>query len=291
MKKYSTIAELLVDYRTYHQLSQIDLAAKLDIDVRTVLRWEKNESLINQEKEKSIVEVLGIPHQVIRNLNTEKPIPIYFDLFRRIYSHTRLSQKVMISCELLLDATIDTDRFHLISKESDIEFVTYIQKLNKNNRPLKAELIKKASKIIPELNVVLYGQSGFYSGHITVLPLKYDVYLKIRNQEIKEDDLKVNDLEADLSGKPLVFYYYSVYADSAENYYYTINRLLTYFQRNKFENYIFAGISYRKPKIEFLLEIGLNNIWEEPIEEDSNDLASLMEGNFDEYLFGKQNEN
>jgi len=287
MKKYTSLAELLVDYRAYHQLSQIDFAALLDIDARTVLRWEKNESLINQEKEKSIVEILGIPHQVIRNLNTENPIPIYFDLFRRIYSHTRLSQKVLISCELLLDSTIDTDRFHLISKQSDIEFVTYIQKLNKNIRPLKAELIRKAAKILPELNVVLLGQSGFYSGHITVIPLKYDTYLKIRNREIKESDLKTTDLDIDLSENPLVFYYYSVYADSAENYYYILNRLLTYFQRNKFENYIFAGISYRKPKIEFLLEIGLDNIWEEPIEEDGKDMASLMEGNYDEYLFGK----
>ena len=286
MKKYSSIAELLVDYRVYHQLSQIDFAALLDIDARTVLRWEKNESLINQEKEKSIVEILGIPHQVIRNLNTENPIPIYFDLFRRVYSHTRLSQKVLISCELLLDSTIDTDRFHLISKQSDIEFVTYIQKLNKNIRPLKAELIRKAAKILPELNVVLLGQSGFYSGHITVIPLKYDTYLKIRNREIKESDLKTTDLDIDLSENPLVFYYYSVYADSAENYYYILNRLLTYFQRNKYKNYIFAGISYRKPKIEFLLEIGLDNIWEEPIEEDGKDMASLMEGNFDEYLFG-----
>jgi len=287
MKKYTSLAELLVDYRAYHQLSQIDFAALLDIDVRTVIRWEKNESLINQEKEKSIVEILGIPHQVIRNLNTEKPIPIYFDLFRRVYSHTRLSQKVLISCEMLLDSSIDTDRFLLISKESDIEFVTYIQKLNKNNKPLKAELIKKAAKILPELNVALYGQSGFYSGHITVLPLKYDIYLKIRNHEIKESDLKTSDLDIDLTENPLVFYYYSVYADSAENYYYILNRLLTFFQRNKFKNYIFAGISYRKPKIEFLLEIGLDNIWEEPIEEDGKDMASLMEGNFDEYLFGK----
>lgn len=291
MKKYLTIAELLIDYRAYHHLSQIDLAAKLDIDVRTVLRWEKNESLVNQEKEKLFVEVLGIPHQVIRNLNTEKPIPIYFDLFRRIYSHTRLSQKVLISCELLLDCTIDTERIHLISKESDIDFVTYIQRLNKNNKPLKAELIMKAAKVLPELNVVLYGQSGFFSGHITVLPLKYDTYLKIRNHIIKEGDLKTSDLEPDLNGKPLVFYYYSVYADSAENYYYIINRLLTYFQRNKFENYIFAGISYRKPKIEFLLEIGLNNVWEEPIEKGGNDMAFFMEGNFDEYLFGNNLEN
>jgi transcriptional regulator with XRE-family HTH domain len=287
MKKYLSIAELLNDYRTYYQISQIDLAAMLDVDVRTIIRWEKNESLINQEKEKSIVEILGIPHQVIRNLNTEKPIPIYFDLFRRVYSHTRLSQKVLISCEMLLDSSIDTDRFLLISKESDIEFVTYIQKLNKNNKPLKAELIKKAAKILPELNVALYGQSGFYSGHITVLPLKYDIYLKIRNHEIKESDLKTSDLDIDLTENPLVFYYYSVYADSAENYYYILNRLLTFFQRNKFKNYIFAGISYRKPKIEFLLEIGLDNIWEEPIEEDGKDMASLMEGNFDEYLFGK----
>lgn len=285
MKKYLSIAELLIDYRSYYKVSQLDIAALLDVDVRTVIRWEKNESFIKQEKEKSFVESLGIPYQVIRNLNTEKPIPIYFDIFRRVYSHSALSQKVSSSSEFITTIDIDTDRIHSISNERDIEFVTRIQKLNKNHRPLKAELIKKAAKVIPELNLVLYSQSGFYAGHITVLPLKYDIYLKLRNQEINEGDLKPDDLTFDLSEHPLVFYYYSLYADSVDNGYYMLNRLLNYFKHKKYEDYIFAGISYRKSKLELLQDLGLNEIWEKQTNENTEDISTFMEGSLDEYLF------
>lgn len=288
MKKYSTLAELLIDYREFHKLSQLDLAAKLDVDARTVIRWEKNESLIKLDKEKFFVKNLGIPHQVIRNLNTEKPIPIYFDLFRRVYSHSRISQNVSSNSNLLFDEDIDTDRIHLISKESDIEFITYIQKLNNNNRPIKAELIKKAAKILPELNLALYGQSGFCAGHVTVLPLKYNSYLKLRNQEINESDLNANDLNIDLTETPLVLYYYSLYAESVDNAYYLINRMIAHFKSSNYKDYIFAGISYRKRKIGLLKEMGLKTIWEKPIDEDGNDIATFMEGNLDLYLFGEK---
>jgi len=287
MKKYSSLADLLLDYRDYHNLSQLDLASKLDVDVRTVIRWEKNESLVKQEKEKDFVENLRIPHQVIRNLNTEKPIPIYFDFFRRVYSFSFLSQKVLSTSEFIKDLEIDTDRIHKISSEKDIEFVTYIQKLNNNNRPLKAELILKAAKILPELNLVLYSHSGFCAGHITILPLKYSSYQKIRNQEKLEGNLDVTDLTFDLTSTPKVFYYYSLYADSSDNSYYLLNRIMSHFIKNKYKDYIFAGITYRKPKIELFKELGLKVIWETPIEKDSEYLATLLEGNLDEYLFKK----
>jgi len=290
MKKYLSLAELLLEYRNYHNLSQLDLAAKLDVDVRTVIRWEKNESLVNQEKEKDFVENLGIPHQVIRNLNTEYPIPIYFDFFRRVYSSSSLSQQVLSTSEFIKDLEIDTDRIHLISSETDIEFVTYIQMLNKNNRPLKAQLILKAAKILPELNLVMYSQSGFCAGHITVLPLKYSSYLKIRNHEILEGSLDFNDLTFDLNNSPQVFYYYSLYADSIDNAYYLLNRIMFHFKKKKYKDYIFAGISYRKPKIELLKELGLNVVWEQSINEAGEDLATLMEGNLDHFIFEEEND-
>jgi transcriptional regulator with XRE-family HTH domain len=288
MKKYSSLAELLKDYRDYHNLSQLDMAAKLDVDVRTVIRWEKNESLVKQEKEKDFVENLGIPHQVIRNLNTEKPIPIYFDFFRRVYSYSVLSQNVSSTSSFIKDMELETDRIHLISSEKDIEFITYIQKLNKNSRPLKAELILKAAQMLPDLNLVIYSYSGFCAGHITILPLKYSSYQKIRNQEMLESNLDVNDFTFDLTIAPQVFYYYSLYADSVDNSYYLLNRVMSHFKKQKYENYIFAGISYRKLKIELLKQLGLNVVWEKPLNVHGEDLATLMEGNLDQYLFGKK---
>jgi hypothetical protein len=182
---------------------------------------------------------------------------------------------------------INSDRIHLISRDSDYDFVTGIQKSDKNTRPLKAEIIKKATKILPELNLVIYDYSGFYAGHITVLPLKHDIYIKIRNQEMNEGNLKLHDLTFDLTEKPLVFYFYSLYADSIDNAYYMINRILTFFKHKKYEDYIFAGISYRQPKTELLTEFGLSIVWQKPIEENALENRTFLEGNFDKYLFGK----
>lgn len=284
MKKYLTLGELLSEYRAYHRISQLDLAAKLDVDVRTVIRWEKNESLVKQEKETDFVKKLGIPHQVIRNLNSENPIAIYFDFFRRVYSFSRLSQKVSSNSEFILNPLIDTERIKLISEDRDLEFITYIQRLSKNNQPLKPQLVLEAARILPELNLVLYSHSGFCAGHIAVLPLKYSSYLKIRNQEMPEGNLNSSDLTFDLNNSPQVFYYYSIYAESIENAYYLVNRTIDHFKRKKYKDYIFAGISYRKTKIDFLQEVGLKVIWEKYTNDDGESLATLMEGNLDNFI-------
>lgn len=286
MKKYSSLADLIVDYREYHNLTQLDLASMLDVDVRTVLRWEKNESLIKVEKEKLFTEELCIPHQVMRNLNTDKPISIYYDIHRRVYSLSGISKKVSSESKFNCEVEINTSRIHLISKDSDIEFVSNIQKINRNDYPIKAEILKKAAKMLPDLNLIIYDHSGYYAGHITVLPLKEEIYLKIRNQEFNEGNIKTNDLTNDLTDRPLVFYFYSLYADSIDNAYYMINRLLTHFKRNKYEEYIFAGISSRKLKIELLQELGLKVIWEKP-KENSDDIITFLDGNFDKYIFGE----
>ncbi len=285
MKKYSTLGEFLTEYRAYHRISQLDLAAKLDVDVRTVIRWEKNESLVKQEKEKEFVKKLGIPHQVIRNLNSENPIAIYFDFFRRVYSFSRLSQKVSSNSEFIMNPMIDTDRIRLISKEKEVEFITYVQQLSKNNQPLRPQLVMEAARILPELNLVLYSHSGFCAGHVTILPVKYSSYLKIRNQEMTEGNLNSSDLTFDLNNSPQVFYYYSIYAESIENAYFLINRIIEHFKKNKYKDYIFAGISYRRTKIDFLQEVGLNVVWEKQLEEGTENLATLMEGNLDNFIF------
>jgi len=287
MKKYSTLAELLLDYRSFHRLSQFELAAKLDVDARTVIRWEKNESLIKQEKEIDFVKNLGIPHQVIRNLNTENPIPIYFDFFRRVYSFSRLSQKVLSNSVFILDPEIDTDRIHLISSERDVEFISYIQKLNRNYSPIRRELLLKAARILPELNLVLYSQSGFCAGHISILPLKYSTYLKIRNHEMQEKQLDFNDLTFDLNNSPQVFYYYSLYADSVDNSYYLINRVMSHFKKAGYKDYIFAGISRMKEKIILFKEMGLKVVWRMKTDI-GEDKLTLLEGSFEDYLFGEK---
>ena len=59
MKRYFTLGELLVDYRTFIGQSQSDFAAEIDVDIRTDQRWENNATLVKPEKEK---EKIGRAH-------------------------------------------------------------------------------------------------------------------------------------------------------------------------------------------------------------------------------------
>jgi len=286
MKKYDSLGELLIDYRTLNKMSQLDLASLLDVDTRTIIRWEKNETLIKPEKEKDLVEKMFIPYQVIRNLNTDNPLSVFYNPELRTYSLSALMQKASASW-YKEDLAVESDRIHFLSKDTDVEFVEDIQEVNKNLKPIKPELIKEAAKILPELNLVLHDQSGFYAGHITVLPIKYEAYIKIREQEMKEDSLSLTDLTSNFLHKPMVFYYYSMYADTLENAYYIMNRLLGYFKKKKFKDYVFAGITYRENKVEILREMGLKMVWEETIEDTTILKPVFLEGNFDMFLFGR----
>lgn len=287
MKKYTNLGELLIDYRKHRKISQLDFAGLLDIDVRTVIRWEKNESLIKVEKEKLLIENFGIPHQVIRNLNTDKPISIYFDFQKWAYSLSFLSMMVTSSWEFNREREIETDRIETISKDDDFKAITFIQENQKNCETIHENVLKAAAKILPELNLVMYGQSGYHGGHISILPLKYETYLELYNKTKTEKQLSIKDLNSDFDQKPLVFYYYSLYANSLDNTYYLINKMLMYFKRRKFKNYLLAGISFRAAKIERLKEIGLKVIWEEQIKEDCERKATFVAGDIDDFLFAE----
>lgn len=287
MKAYQSLSELLIDFRQINNMPQAELAGVLDVDIRTVMRWENGETLIKPEKERDFVTILKIPHQVIRNLNTDYPIKVYYDIRRRTYSLSAMMIKAENAAWYKSDLPTEDDRIHLIANDSDVEFITDIQKMNNNLKPIKSEVVQEASRLLPELNLVLHDQSGYYAGHIAVFPLKYSSYRKIREREILESALTTADFATHLDESPRVFYFYSLYADSLANAYNLINRLLLFFKEKKFSNYLFAGITFRENKIDYLKQIGLRTIWEDKNEEDGGLQGTLMEGDLDMFLFGK----
>jgi len=288
MKKYQTLSELLIDYRKYRDLTQIDLAAILDVDVRTIIRWEKNESLIKAEKEKILIENLGIPHQVIRNLNTDNPISVYFDFKRWLYALTLLSSMVKSSKEFKTDEEYHTSRIETLSGEKDFDFVNYIQKNQKNCNPLGIEIIQSAAKILPDINLVIRDQSGYHGGHVSILPIKHETYKKLRDRTLNENQLTVNDLSRNLDEEPNIFYFYSIYSNSLDNTYYLINKLLFYFKKLEQQNYIFAGTTFQKLKVERFKEMGFQIVWEQTLENHPDQKATFVSGNFHEFLFGEE---
>lgn len=288
MKKYKNLGELLVDFRDQRKLTQSDFAAMLDVDPRTVLRWERNVSLIKPEKEKLLVEDFGIPHQVIRNLNSEIPIPIYFDFKRWAYSFTMLSNVVGCIEDFKNDIGHETHRIETLSQKKDFEFISNIQNNQKNFKPLSIEILAAAAKSLPELNLVIRDQSGFHGGHLSILPLKYDSYELLRDQKLAENKLTLKDLSWSLDEQRPVFYFYSIYSNSTDNNFYLMNRLLLYFKAHRMQNYTFAGMSFQEVKVEKFKSMGFQIVWEKQLDEHPGHKATFISGNFDKILVEKE---
>ena len=92
MKKYNSLGELLIDFRKENDLSQSDFAAQMNVDVRTVQRWEKDETLIKPEKEKALADDTLLPYHVSTMIcRTQSGLRIEFTNFRNKFD--RLSPK------------------------------------------------------------------------------------------------------------------------------------------------------------------------------------------------------
>ncbi|MCF6308366.1 MAG: helix-turn-helix domain-containing protein [Flavobacteriaceae bacterium] len=289
MKKYTSIGELLLDYRELSDVSQTDLASKFDVDVRTILRWEKNQTLLKPDKEEEMVDITFIPYQVIRNLNAPVAIPTYYDFDIRKYALSSLTKELPdINSVKTRMNSVKTERMRTIKHESDLNEIIRCCLVQKHiSKSINKELILKAVEFLPELNFILFDTSGFYSGHSVFLPISQDCYQKIKNKSITEDEISLDQIiDYKMEEKP-VFYAYDINADCNENIIFIISAVLKFFKDFPNKNYTYASYASRHDTFELNELIGINLIWEDKILQ--NDLESkaaprLYEGNFTEFL-------
>ena len=288
MKKYQDLGELLIDYRNFYGVSQSEVASHLDVDIRTIIRWEKGESLLNPEKEKALADITFIPYQVIRNLNTPTQIPTFFDFDLRKYSLSTISNELPDADWIKSRIDITTNRIRPIESKTQIEDVIRFTELQKN--PLKTkniELIWEASKLLPELNLIIYDQSGYYSGHCVYFPLSLETYNKIKNRDIEEHQLQPQDLVNYKAQDCPVFYCHSITADCNENFFYIIGAVLKFYRDTPFENYLYALLTSRYDSHNMSEQLGVKTVWEDHVIKNKFQLLDaprLVEGKFDHFF-------
>ncbi|NRA91937.1 MAG: helix-turn-helix transcriptional regulator [Psychroserpens sp.] len=288
MKKFQTLGELLSDFRAFSNISQSDLASELDVDVRSVIRWEKNDTLLSNEKEHLLSMVTFIPYQVIRNLNASVPIATFYDFDLRKYSLSSLSKDLPDADWIKSRLTSETDRIKTIDSNSDIEHIIRFIELQRN--PLKTinkEIIRSAAQIFPEMNLIIQDQSGNYSGHCVYFPLHQDTYQKLRNREMTEAELEPKDLIDHKNNDNPVFYCHSITADCNENFFYIIGEVLNFYRKLDSKDYLYALITSRYDSHLMSHQLGVHTVWEDrDIQEQHNLLGvpRLVEGNFKNFL-------
>jgi transcriptional regulator with XRE-family HTH domain len=287
MKKYTTLGDLLKDFRKLNKISQSEMANRLNVDVRTLIRWENNETLIKPEKEEELVEETFIPYQLIRNLNANVAIPTFYDFRIRKYAYSELSNELPEAEWFRSHLNIDAHRSRPIKTESDLEHIAnYFKHFYDHLNTIHKELILEAAKMFPQINQILFDTSGYYAGHCIAFPIKHDIYEKIRLKEITEDVLDSNCLSSIKPDEETLFYFYNITADCNENLFYVICPLLKYFQEFK-GSYKIASYVLRPDGFDLVEQLGLKLVWEEENKELIGELEFLprfYEGDFIEFL-------
>lgn len=288
MKKYTSIGELLRDYREDCKMSQADFAAKVNVDIRTVHRWEKNITLLNPEKEDALVQETLLPHQLIRNLNSSITIPTYYDFRIRKYSLNNVSTKLPNAFWFKEQIDITTDRIKPINFEDDIEYIMKYMQFHKNPSDIvNRQIIQEAIKMLPELNVIINDDSGYYAGHCICFPLKLESYEKLKNREILESQLSIKDLANYKTQSEPIIYEYDISADCNDNIFYIVTYLFRFFNNLSGSKYIYSALTSRSDSLELAKHIGLKIIWEDKTELEKLGLEvplRFMEGNFKDFL-------
>jgi transcriptional regulator with XRE-family HTH domain len=287
MKRYYSIGELLVDYRSLNNLSQSEFASFMNVDTRTIQRWERNETLLKSEKEEEIVVKTLLPYQLIRNLNGLVAIPTFYDFSVRKYSLTELSNDLPEAELLKKKFQQENNNIRKIDIDFDIPYLKKYLDFQKKAPNNIIEAIKKAIPLLPELNLIITDDSGYYSGHSIVFPINSNTYKKLRAKEIREDEITSNDIVDYKKEEQPIFYNYEISADCNDNTYFLSHQLLKFFSNNSKLNYLYATYAIRYDSFKLNQQLGLKIVWEDSpiIKKDMIKIfPRFYEGNFKAFL-------
>jgi transcriptional regulator with XRE-family HTH domain len=288
MKKYDSIGRLFIAYRNFNKLSQTEYASILNVDLRTVQRWEKELTLIKSEKEEDIVLATLMPYQLIHNLNATVPIPTFYDFNTRKYSLSQQTNELPKLSWYIDQIDITTNNIRTIDFDFDIKHIDqFINSQKRDKSYVNNDLIKETIRLLPELNFVFTGKAGYYAGHCIVLPLKEDVYIKLRNRELSNKDLRAHHLTNYTLLEQPIFYRYDITGDCNDTIFYVMASFFRFFREIENKNYIMCGYTERDDNYNLNLQVGLKVVWEDRALQDALGLKEpprFVEGNFNDYL-------
>lgn len=262
MRKYSDIGELFTDFRRINSMSQSDFAAALEVDIRTVQRWENGATLIKSGKEEDIVMLTLLPYQLIRNLNASVPIPTFYDFSLRKYALNELDDSLPEAAWFKTNLEKATRRIRTLDHESDIDYLERYMQFHKKIKRNINEVIKESTRLLPEMNLIITDDSGYYSGHSLIFPIKERSYKRLRSQEMDENELTVEDLIHPGQMKRPIYFGFDITADCNDNIFYITAHLMRTIREKPVRDYLYCAIPFRSDNFKLNSDIGLKIIWE-----------------------------
>lgn len=281
MKKYKSIGQLLKDYRRFHEISQSDFAIQLNADVRTIQRWENEGTLLKDEKVSVLVETTLLPIQLIRNLNINNAIPTYYSFELLRYTLSELTITLPDASWYKKTIKESTDRIRTIDLDQDFEFLASVFKIPKEHQKNIKSVFKEALLHVPEINVIIKNELGFYSGAFVLLPITEEAYTLLRDRKINRNELRVEHIcDPDFQDQK-IFFEFELIADNNDDGQYLIVGGFRFFDELKDQDYLYCTFDDRPDTAHLSGQTGLEIIWQDT----SDDLdLKFVAGDFKAFL-------
>jgi transcriptional regulator with XRE-family HTH domain len=168
LKTYTDLGALLHDYRRTHKIKQTNLADDIDIDPKTLSRWERGSSPA-QEKLVQLAQRTLLPIELLLRLAYEIPTLYNVTSHRMAYSRfdTDFVNKRLLKDELF-DGGLDSSIEITHARESLPEVLKQKRQIYKKDRWTADKVIERSAELAPAFNLVAHGY----------LRLTSDIYLR-----------------------------------------------------------------------------------------------------------------
>ena len=281
MKKYMSIGQLLKDYRNYHKISQSELAVKLEADIRTVQRWEYGQTKLNEDKVQILAETTLLPLQLIINLNFNNAIPTYYSFELHKYSLSKLAIDLPDASWYKQKIKESTSRIRTIDLALDFEFLVSVLKIPKEHQKSIKSVMREALLHLPEINVIIQNEMGFYSGVFVLLPITEEAYGLLRDRRINSNELRAEHICDPNFQDQKIYFEFELTADNNEDGLYLIAAGFRFFDELKDQDYLYCALDSRKDTSHLADQTGLKIIWQDT--SDDKDLK-FVAGDFKKFL-------
>ncbi|MBU3948276.1 MAG: helix-turn-helix domain-containing protein [Proteobacteria bacterium] len=217
-KFYRSLGSLIKDYRQKHGINQETLAQAIDISSRELQRWETNRHRAHMNNLHDLSEVTGIPMQVCLALNADQPI--WYSSRERRFAYTSI-EMANFKIENLLKSRDqsnagDIERYERVTKDKHISLILSTHSdIYGSKRLLAKDAIKKANKILPDLNYIAFDCWCHYVGHLVCLPMSIEVYEQLKKAKNWKNFLSADRISDIIAFRKGVFFFYSAFMVNA----------------------------------------------------------------------------
>lgn len=194
LTSYSNLGALLSSYRDKFRIKQAALAGEIDVDPKTLSRWE-NQNNLSQENLLRLAKRTLFPFELLVRLAHGIPTLYNITSHRMAYStfDTDFINRKLLQEELFNAGADDNIEITRASESLD-DVLKQKRQIYSKDRWVPNEVLAQASRLAASLNLVARGHHGTYVGHLFTLPLKKAAHNALRTQERHEGDIRSVDL-------------------------------------------------------------------------------------------------